>query len=239
MSPSTRIGGVGTVSGMLRRALSAGLILATLALAACGGSGEPAATEGAAPAETATIAAAPTPAEGAVPWPLPPNPMELTVEAGLEPAVKEFLKHHVHSHLDVFVNGEPVAVPAGIGVDIENPGVNSGTLEDGSTGYGGIEECATPCISPLHTHDETGVLHTESPEDVDNTLGEFFTEWGVALDESCVGGYCTDATTIQIYIDGEPYTGNPDDITLTDGKQISIVIGTPPAEIPDSFLGFG
>jgi hypothetical protein len=226
---------------MLRHVLIAGLILTASILAACGGGGgggETPGTDEAAAAETAPIAA-PTPAEGAAPWPAPPNAMELAAEAGLNPEVKEFLNHHVHAHLDVFVNGEPVEVPAGIGIDIENPGVNSGPLEDGSIGYGGIEECATPCISPLHTHDITGVLHTESPEDVDNTLGEFFTEWGVALDESCVGGYCKDVTTVEIYIDGELYAGNPDDITLTDGKQISIVIGTPPEEIPDSFLGFG
>lgn len=233
---------------MLRRLLAASLIVAASSiLAACGGGDDTASTEAAAPtsAETAAptattpVSSAPTPAEGAAPWPAPPNPMELTIAAGLKPEVKELLKHHVHAHLDVFVNGEPVEVPAGIGIDIENPGVNSGTLDDGTTAYGGIEECAERCISPLHTHDVTGVLHTESAESVDNTLGEFFTEWGVALDESCVGGYCNDATTIAIYVDGELYEGNPADIALTDGKQIAIVIGTPPEEIPDSFLGFG
>lgn len=36
-----------------------------------------------------------------------------------------------------------------------------------------------PCISPLHTHDTTGSLHTESATAVPNRLGQFFTEWGV------------------------------------------------------------
>jgi hypothetical protein len=217
-------------------------LVGILALTGCGGGGGGAETAGSgngAVTTEAEITPAGTPAEGAVPWPAPPNPIELAVAAGLKPEVKEFLNHHVHAHLDVFVNGEPVEVPAGVGIDIGNPGVQSGPTEDGSIGYGGIEECAEPCISPLHTHDTTGVLHTESPEDVDNTLGEFFVEWGVALDERCVGGYCKDATTVQVYVDGELYEGNPGDIALTDGKQISIVIGIPPEEIPDSFLGFG
>ena len=45
---------------------------------------------------------------------------------------------HTHQHLDVFVNGERVAVPAGIGIG------------DG-------------LLSPRRTHDASGVLHVESP----------------------------------------------------------------------------
>ena len=35
-----------------------------------------------------------------------------------------------------------------------------------------------------------------------------------------------------MYIDGERYDGNPADILLSDGREIAIVIGTPPEEIP-------
>ena len=38
----------------------------------------------------------------------------------------------MHAHLDVFVNGKPVTVPAGIGINIHDPGVQSGT--DPATG---------------------------------------------------------------------------------------------------------
>ena len=57
-------------------------------------------------------------------------------------------------------------------------------------------------------------------------------EWGVRLDASCVGEFCRPETPIAVYVDGEPSAGNPADIVLTDLKQIAIVIGTPPAEIP-------
>ena len=95
-----------------------GACLLVLALAGCGGGKK----------ETVvTTGAASTPAVAAVQWPAPPNPMQLTRKAGLVPETHEFLKYHVHSHLDIFVNGTPVVVPAGIGIDIDNPAVHSGT----------------------------------------------------------------------------------------------------------------
>lgn len=78
-------------------------------------------------------------------------------------------------------------------------------------------------------------MHTESLDQTPNRLGQFFTEWGVALDESCVGGYCKPETSVAVYVDGEPYEGDPADIDLTDQKEIAVVIGTPPAVIPSSF----
>jgi hypothetical protein len=175
--------------------------------------------------------AASRPSEGAAPWLRPENTLELIAKAGLTPQVKEFLEYHVHAHLDVFVNGDPVVVPAGIGIDITDPGVQTGP----GPSYGGIAQCEHPCISPLHTHDTTGVLHTESQIDHPNTLGEFFIEWGVTLNDRCVGGYCKTDATIQVFVNGTSYDGNPADISLDDQKEIAIVIGTPPAEIPSGF----
>ena len=106
---------------------------------------------------------------------------------------------------------------------------------DGQTGYGGIDPpCDQPCISPLHTHLPTGILHTESATDVDNTLGEFFTEWGVTLDDKCVATYCAPRDKIAVYVDGKPVTTDPREIALTDHKEIAIIIGTAPDTIPDS-----
>lgn len=169
-------------------------------------------------------------------WAAPGNPEELAREAGVRFEVIEHLKFHVHAHLDVFVDGRRVVVPAGIGIDIANPGVQefSGPL---GPGYGGIEPpgCWTECISELHTHDPDGVLHTESRTDEAHTLGQFFMEWDVDLSESCVGEYCVDDTEIAVYVDGEAYDGDPDEIEIVDLRQIAIVIGTPPQEIPDSY----
>ncbi len=214
---------------MIRPALSI-LAVATLglAVAGCGGSKNADVPKDIAPATT--------PSTGAAPWPAPPNPLELTREAGLVPEPEEHLAYHVHAHLDVFVNGKPVQVPAGIGINIHDPAVHHLKLSDGTDTYGGIAPpCAQPCISPLHTHDVTGILHTESAKVRPNTLGEFFTEWDVSLDHKCVGGYCEPATSVLIFVDGDRYTGDPDAIELTNHREIAVVIGTPPATIPSSF----
>jgi hypothetical protein len=207
---------------MRRTTTSLLLVIAVAALAGCGGSVD--APEG--------VEAAPRPATGAVPWPVPPDPLELTRKAGLVPETHEYLQYHVHAHLDVFVNGEPVDVPAGLGIAIDDPAVHH--FDDGS--YGGIDPpCAEPCISPLHTHDVTGVLHTETKDPTPNTLGQLFTEWDVALDGNCVGGYCEPEASVLVYVDGRMYEDDPAGIELTDRKEIAIVIGTPPAAIPASY----
>lgn len=182
-------------------------------------------------ATVAGPAPAPRPASGAAPWPAPADPVRRTRAAGLTPERKETLIHHVHAHLDIFVNGKHQVVPAGLGINIHDPGVKAGKTPDGSIGYGGITLCDKPCISPLHTHTDTGILHTESASAVPNRLGQLFTEWGVALGRRCVGGYCRPTST-EIYVNGKRYTGDPRVIQLTDHKEIAIVIGTRPKSIP-------
>jgi hypothetical protein len=210
------------------RSLITSVVCVALAASGCGGTTSDTAPENVAPAST--------PASGAPPWPAPSDPMQLTRDAGLTPETREFFAYHVHAHLDVFVNGQPVRVPAGIGINIDDPAVRSGRLEDGTATYGGIDPpCKQPCISPLHTHDETGVLHTESARSTPNRLGQLFTEWDVRFDGSCVGGYCRPAASVLFYVDGTLYEGDPAAIELTDRTEIAIVIGTPPTEIPSSF----
>jgi hypothetical protein len=209
----------------------ASILLATAALVGCGGSGTKT-------TELARTHAAPTPPTGAAPWPAPANPIQLTRKAGLTPETHEFLALHVHSHLDVFVNGKPVTVPAAIGIETHDPQVKRFDEPGGSTSFGGISPpCATPCISPLHTHSVDGVLHTEAKEGEFNTLGEFFVEWNVRLNARCVGGYCHPKAPITFYVNGDPYDGDPRAIKLEDKTEIAIVIGTPPAEIPSEFSG--
>ena len=181
-----------------------------------------------------TSDAGPPPAPGEPIWPAPSNPLELTVSAGLQPEPKETLIFHVHAHLDVLIDGTPVLVPAGIGIDVTDSAVRHGSW-NGEPTYGGIAGCSQPCISPLHTHDVSGVLHTESATSTPNRLGEFFTEWGVIFTDSCVGQYCAPATPIVVYVNGARYSGNVADIPLTDRKEIAVVIGSVPKQIPSSF----
>ena len=165
-----------------------------------------------------------TPSASAKPielWDLPSDPMKLARKAGLEPERSEQLKYHVHAHLDVFKDGRRVLVPGGIGIDITDPQVH----EFPGPAYGGIREpCAKPCISPLHTHDPDGVLHTESPTPTPNTFGQFLIEWDVKLPRDA-----------RVYVDGEEYTKNVKEIELSDRREIAVVIGSPPDVIPSRF----
>ena len=92
------------------------------------------------------------------PWNAPADAAAAVRAAGLPMLSQEGKVIHIHVHLDVSVDGQPVEVPAGIGID--------------RSGHG---------ISPLHTHNATGVIHIESPVKRAFTLGEFFTEWVFSL----------------------------------------------------------
>jgi hypothetical protein len=183
--------------------------LLALAVAGCGGGSDSTKASGDAPE-----------------WPAPPNPMALTTKAGLEPERSEFFQYHVHAHLDVFFNGDPVTVPAGIGIDTTNPDVISD-----DQGVGLRRECSKPCISPLHTHATDGVLHTETQTEQPNKLGQFFIEWDVVLEPGRVEEY----SDVKVYVDGEEYDADPRDIELSDGHAIAIVIGSAPETIPSEF----
>src|ERR1700682_4376822 len=99
------------------------------------------------------------------PWPPPTDLPAAVGQAGLPLMGSEGSVLHIHAYLDVFVNGPPVPVPADIGIDQQ-----AGT------------------ISPLHTHDNSGVIHIEPPGQATFSLAQFFTEWQVSLSASQLGG---------------------------------------------------
>lgn len=110
---------------------------------------------------------------------------------------------HIHQHLDVFVNGKPVTVPAGIGINMN-----------------------ARFISQLHTHDVSGVIHVESDQVRDFTLGQFFDVWGVRFTKDCIGGYCTKGNDkLRVFSDGKPVTGDPRNLALSSHQIIAIVYG--------------
>ena len=206
--------------GMLQRSVPT--LFLSLLLAACS-----AGSSSSSPPEPASSTAA---GGGEVAsWSRPADPMSLVQAAGLTPDVKEYFDYHVHAHLDVFVDGEPVEIRVGSASRPRIPPCRASR-----TGSGGTPEtgCEQACISPLHTHDVDGVIHIEAPSDAEFTLGQFFEQLAVRLDATCVDEYCMPDTPVAVYVDGEPRSGDPDDIVLADGQEIAIVIGTPPDEIP-------
>jgi hypothetical protein len=122
---------------------------------------------------------------------------------------------HIHVHLDITANGKPVTVPAEIGID------------------GSAQK-----ISPLHTHDTTGVIHVESPTQAQFSLGQFFTEWQVSVSATNIGGLKADDTHLfKAYVNGQPATGDPAAIILKAHDEIALVYGTADQQkdIPSSY----
>ena len=211
-------------------------VLLVVVSAGCGSDGGGKSSNGGEEGVCAQLGDVAAPRATKAPWSAPDNPMALTCAAGLVPENAEFLQYHVHAHLDVFVDGRPVPVPAGIGIDLDNPATVADKSANGAViGAGLRQECDKPCISPLHTHDLSGLLHTETEKPSPNKLGQFFTEWAVRLTPDCIGAYCKPKTPIKIYVDGKVETGDPNEIELANLREISIVIGTAPAKIPMEF----
>ncbi|GAB2956468.1 hypothetical protein GCM10023080_014630 [Streptomyces pseudoechinosporeus] len=149
------------------------------------------------------------------PWNAPGDPAARVKAAGLPMLGEEGNVEHIHAHLDVIVDGKPVTVPANIGIDEQ-----------------------AQQISPLHTHEANSVIHIESPVKAAFSLGQFMTEWDVALTQDSIGGLKADGgNSFRAYVNGKPYTGNPAAIEFKEHDEIAIVYG--PAgqkvEVPSSY----
>jgi hypothetical protein len=145
---------------------------------------------------------------GPAPWPAPDRVRDRAEAAGLKLG-QEGTTIHFHTHLDVFVDGTRVTIP-----------------------ILGFADC---CVSPLHTHSESGMLHIESEESAVFTLGQAFALWGVRITEDCIGAYCSANTPIAVYLNGEKQTMSARDLPLAPGAEIVVVIGTSPLTIPSHY----
>lgn len=141
------------------------------------------------------------------------QPSQAAAISGVECNRNEFFNYHVHSHLDVFVDGQKEQVPSNIGI-LTSPS----------------------CLYWLHTHDNDGVIHVESPQTREFTLGQFLNIWEQTRDSQglfdSVSGMNATA-----YVDGDRFEGNYRDIELESQKQIVLAYGEPLADIPEYDFG--
>jgi hypothetical protein len=137
------------------------------------------------------------------PWAAPTDVEKGVRAAGLTMLSAEGSALHIHQHLSLSVDGKTVTVPAQLGID-----------------------AAAGQISPIHTHDESGIIHVESPTVRGFTLGQVFDEWQVPLGSGRVGAY-TDGSggrTVTVFVDGKKYAGDPAGIALREHEDIDIVV---------------
>lgn len=158
--------------------------------------------------------------------------------------------YHVHAFLGLYVNGQEIAIPRGVGMD--QPGAPRAS-------YGGVPNQTEDalCFYDMHTHDPSGVIHIESsnPNNVPltgsmYTLGNFLDIWGIATGPNQFGPYTGPMT---IYTTGDAarghsqngyvynwqlsqYTGDVRQIPLYSHTVVWVMIGTgnpTPATLPN------
>jgi len=122
---------------------------------------------------------------------------------GIECNTTEYLVFHIHAHLDIFVDGKPVVVPAQIGI-----------------------EDAT-CFYWLHTHSTDGIIHMESPAEKQFTLGQFFDIW-----KSTGLGVTPTGDSLIIYVNGQAVTTDLKNTPLNAHDEIALVYGNLPTKVP-------
>jgi hypothetical protein len=149
-------------------------------------------------------------------WPRPGDTADRARAIGLSVAPMEGTALHFHTHLDILVDGRPVAVPAGLGI--------AGSGQE---------------MAELHTHDTSGVLHIEAPATGRHyTLRQLFAEWNLRLDATDLGDLKTGGDrTLTAYVDGRRQGGDPSAIELTRHREIALVYGPANArtKVPASY----
>jgi hypothetical protein len=152
---------------------------------------------------------------------IPPLPFasssssSLTID-GITCDKNEHFVSHIHTHLDIFINGKVFVVPSNIGIIPAN------------------------CIYWLHTHDDTGVIHIESPDDRTFTLGQFFQIWGETFNNNQIFDNLVDDNsnnTLNVYVNGKKVDSKTDyrQIPLNEHNEIAIIYGKPPNSIPSNY----
>jgi hypothetical protein len=133
-----------------------------------------------------------------------PNDDLLTID-GIECAEAEQFAFHIHTQFNITINNQSYPIPAGIGIIPNN------------------------CIYWMHTHDESGLIHIESPIKKEFTLGQFLDIWNRFNSSDTVVQYIKNNNingTILVYINGTQMNNNTDyrDIELKDRGNISLII---------------
>jgi hypothetical protein len=194
-----------------RIAIGVAVLTGAVALAACGSDGKKASAS----TTTTPGGADSKPAASSISWPAPGDASAQAKAAGLPMLGQEGQVLHIHSHLDVFVDGKQVTVPADIGIDL-----------------------VKQQISPLHTHDTSGVVHIESPVKADFTLGEFMTEWNVPITKDSIGTLKTGGgKELHVFVNGKEQSGDPSALKLGAHDEIAVVYGSPAVkvQVPTSY----
>lgn len=119
---------------------------------------------------------------------------------------------HIHAHLDVIVDGKSVEVPSGIGIK------------------------PNECLYWLHTHNTSGVIHIESPQQTTFTLTQFIQVWYNTPGISPSFEQLTNNDkNFKVFVNGIEFKDSYDKISLHAHDEIVIVSGSVPPSIPSTY----
>jgi hypothetical protein len=130
---------------------------------------------------------------------------------GVQCQTNEQVLFHVHAHLAIYVHGNSVGLPGGIGIAPPRT-VQTGFVSSGS------------CFYWLHVHQADGIIHIESPTQRTYTLGNFFDEWRQPLTGQEVG---PSSGPVTAYVNGKVWTKPLSSIPLLSHELIQLDVGSP------------
>ncbi len=120
-----------------------------------------------------------------------------TRELALSCTLDMYTRFHIHPNLTIIINGLKQTIPANTGISLA-------------------------CMHPLHTHDASGKIHVESPEQRDFTLGDFFAVWQKPFSKDRILDYKADGGhQIVMTVDDQP-SSEFENLVFKDGQQIVI-----------------
>jgi len=156
--------------------------------------------------------------------------------------------YHVHAFLGIWANGKQYAIPDAIGM--QNPTDNGNAIGAFTAAY------------DIHTHDASGIIHVEDPKVAGTfrtipasseprfNLKTLLDIWGVSLSSSGFAKFSGQTSIYMGTVSGtNPATGDdlvtsytlnnsaPQSILLAHHVAIWIIIGPPPATLPEIDFG--
>ena len=130
---------------------------------------------------------------------------------GIECNTMEQSIFHIHAQLNMFINGKNYTVPPLIGI-------------------------TNHCLYWMHTHDNSGIIHIESPVNRTFNLGHFFDIWKQKFSNNQVLNNTADVNhPVTVYVNGIKVSNSTSyrDIALHAHDVITIVYGQIPTSIPN------
>ena len=108
---------------------------------------------------------------------------------------------HTHSTLSIFIDGDEISIP-------QNIGIQDSVCPDGMRG--------------IHTHDDTGRLHIETPSQIDAPVGAFFNIWGETFNSEQIFNNVANSSKEVVMLVNDVINDEFENYIMLDGDKIEI-----------------